>query len=103
MYLDKARIEIREDKVKKYLLIFKDRNDKSGFLLNLGFSMQNWEELQSAIQEIALNNPAILQQETEFGSLYSINGILNGMPIITIWMNEPAINSFRFVTLYPDK
>ena len=86
-----------------YLLVKKERNDKSGFLTKLGFTKDNWQELKVEISEIASKNEAILQQETEFGSLYEVKGELKAFGVVTIWFATVDNDKFRFITLFPDR
>ena len=37
---------IQDQKLTKYLLVFKPRNDKSKFLARAGFNLNNWQQLK---------------------------------------------------------
>ncbi len=89
---------------KKLLNIYwlKRKNDKSKFLLSLGYSKENWQELLNDIKNIAVNNDLVLERASEFGNLYSIKGELKNKSIITIWLQQVKKNIYRFITLYPD-
>jgi len=50
---------IQDQKLTKYLLVFKQRNDKSQYLDQAGFRLENWEQLKIAIQTIIQENEAI--------------------------------------------
>ena len=80
----------------------KNKNDKSKFLLALGYSKENWLELSNDIKNIAVNNDLVLEKTSEFGNLYSIKGQLKNKSIITIWLQQVNKNVYRFITLYPD-
>lgn len=97
------KVEIAEEKLLGYLLIKKDRNDKSGFLSKLGFTKNNWQDLRDAIMEIMNENEATLQQETPFGSLYEVKGQIKDFGIVTIWLVSVDENKFRFITLFPNR
>ena len=43
---------IPEPKLTKYLLVFKPRNDKSKFLAQAGFTLENWQALKTAIENL---------------------------------------------------
>ena len=40
----------------RYWLIFKPRNDKSQFLAQAGFTLDNWQALETAIRELILTS-----------------------------------------------
>ena len=91
-------------KITHYLLVPKDKNDKSKFPNELGYSFDNWEELVNDIQNIVLDNEAVFQKESPFGGgLYEVKGQLRNFGIITIWLMLDNQNTFRFVTLFPNK
>ena len=50
----------------------KEKNDKSKFLMSLGYTKENWQELINDIKQIALSNELVLEKTSEFGDLYSI-------------------------------
>ncbi|MCT7971898.1 hypothetical protein [Laspinema olomoucense] len=50
---------IPDDKINRYLLVQKARNDKSKFLAKAGFTTKNPEALKAAIQSILETGEAI--------------------------------------------
>jgi hypothetical protein len=91
-------------KITNYLLVPKDKNDKSKFLNELGYTLDNWEILVEDIRNIVLENEAFFQKESPFGGdLYEVKGQLRNFGIITIWLMLDNQNTFRFVTLFPNK
>jgi hypothetical protein len=91
-------------KITNYLLVPKDKNDKSKFLNELGYTLDNWEILVEDIRNIVLENEAFFQKESPFGGdLYKVKGQLRNFGIITIWLMLDNQNTFRFVTLFPNK
>lgn len=99
---------IPESKLTKYLLIFKQRNDKSQYLAQGGFFLKNWQSLESAIKALIHTNEAIQDITDEYGTYYQVNGILQGinqtkLPVITIWIQRKVDQKFYFVTLKPDR
>jgi hypothetical protein len=91
-------------KITNYLLVPKDKNDKSKFLNELGYTLDNWEELSNDIQNIVIENEAVFQKNTPFGGdLYEVKGQLRNFGIITIWLVLDNQKTFRFVTLFPNK
>ena len=101
MHIPEERIEIAEDKLTDYLLIQKEKNDKSGFLLKLGYTKENWKELQNDIKYIATHNEAVLQQQTPFGDMYEVKGRLKNFGIVTIWLLAVDAEKYKFITLFP--
>jgi hypothetical protein len=103
MVLTKEQIIIPKDKLTEYLLVFKERNDTSIFLKELGFNKDNWEDLAIAIADLALANEIEFHKKSMYGDLYTIRGMLNGLSMVTIWFHLEPSNQFRFVTLFPEK
>ena len=101
MILKPEQLIISEEKILDYLLVQKEKNDKSGFLSGLGFSRANYQELVEEIRKIATTNEAVLSRTNEFGNLYKIEGKLKNSLVVTIWIEQIENNKFRFVTLYP--
>lgn len=56
MLIPVERVEIPEEKITDYLLVQKEKNDKSAFLFNLGYSLENAKELTEDIKYIATHN-----------------------------------------------
>ena len=102
MKIRPEQLDIPAEKITEYLLVRKEKNDKSKFLLALGYSLNNWQNLINDIKGIATNNDMVLERESEFGNLYSINGELKSKLINTIWLKQVEKNIYRFITLYPD-
>ncbi len=102
MKIKPEQLDIPEEKITEYLLAKKEKNDKSKFLLSLGYSKENWQDLLDDIKNIAISNELILERKSEFGNLYSIKGALKRKFIITIWLKQMDKDIYRFITLYPD-
>lgn len=103
MFLSKEQIIIPKEKITDYLLVYKERNDKSIYLKELGFTKDNWEDLAIAIAEMAISNEVEFHKKSIFGDLYSITGKLKELSTVTIWFHLASTNQFRFVTLFPNK
>jgi hypothetical protein len=103
MHLSKEQLIIPEEKLKQYLLVYKERNDKSGFLKSLGFELENWQDLAIEIAELAVSNEVRFEKHSEFGNLYSVLGKLRDLEVVTIWFHLEPSNKYRFVTLFPNK
>lgn len=97
--------EIAREKLTRYLLVAKPKNDKSRFLAQVGFTLVNPEELEVAIRQIITINEAIFERENEYGIFYQVKGNLHGpsdiIKVVTIWILQDGNGAFRFVTLKP--
>ncbi len=99
---------IAKSKLNKYLLQWRFEDDKSLFLSNAGYTIQNAEELLDDIRKQILPLDAEKFEETEYGSKFRIRGLLKGpngntLRIVTIWIMEENTQQTKFVTLFPDK
>ncbi|NEO18727.1 MULTISPECIES: DUF6883 domain-containing protein [unclassified Moorena] len=96
-------------KLTRYLLVWRDNDDKSKFLAQAGYSQENWQQLEIDLRSQILPLDATLSDEpNRFGDVYTIRGILVGpngveLDIKTIWMVEHETQQTKFITLYPDK
>jgi hypothetical protein len=99
---------ISPEKLIQYLLTPKKRNDKSKFLAQAGYNIDNWRILENDIRRQILSLEAVPLEKSEYGRSYEISGMWvgpngKGLSVKTIWMIE-NVNSFaKFITLYPDK
>ncbi|MGA9381724.1 MAG: DUF6883 domain-containing protein [Phormidium sp.] len=99
---------ISSAKLTKYLLVLLPKDDKSQFLAQAGYTIENWQQLEQDLREQILPLEAIQITETEFGVKYRIRGSLispNGttIQVITIWIIDSLDRQTKFVTLFPDK
>jgi hypothetical protein len=99
---------ISKAKITKYLLILLPKDDKSQFLAQAGYGLENWQQLESDLREQILPLEATPIEETEFGLKYQIRGSLIGpngisLRIFTIWLIDASSQQTKFVTLFPDK
>ena len=104
-YLDGNAI-IAKEKLTKYLLIRQEQNDKSQFLEQAGYTLENWQQLEQDLRKQVLSLKAIPTTKTRYGQKYVIFGVLVGvngvnLRVKTIWIVRN--NTTRFVTLFPDK
>ena len=98
---------ISETKLKEYLLVHRDEDDKSGFLAQAGYSLASWNELEIDLRR-QLELDALLIGTTQYGEMYHIKGQLVGpngkrLNVITVWIRLRATGETRFVTLVPNK
>jgi hypothetical protein len=99
---------ISREKITKYLLVEKKRNDKSKWLSTAGYTLENWERLAEDIRRLLLSKKAAPEENSEYGQRYIIRGQLKGpngslLPVCTIWMTEYDSGNTKFITMYPDK
>ncbi len=91
---------IIDDRKMEYLLTPKDRDDKSSFLIGLGYSLRNPEALWREIYQNTDKNTLSFARLTPHALLCKAKTVLRGKIVTTIWALEP-IMSLRFITLIP--
>lgn len=99
---------IPHDKITRYLLVQKARNDKSKFLAQAGFTLENPEALVAAIQLLVAVGEAVEDRSNEYGLFYQVAGELVGvngvnLSVVTIWLQRQIDGKFHFITLKPLK
>lgn len=99
---------IPEAKLTKYLLVRKQKDDKSQFLAQAGYQLDNWQNLEQDLRTQILPLKAVLVKQTEWGINYNITGALTGpngvtLQVITGWIVNFNPPETRFVTLVPNK
>jgi hypothetical protein len=85
---------IPDAKITQYLLVLKARNDKSRFLAQAGFTQENPEALELAIQKQAMDEEAIEEKSNEYGTFYQIAGELVGVNGVSL--SVISNSKFRF-------
>lgn len=94
------------EKLTQYLLIPLPKDDKSKFLAQAGYTLDNWQQLEQDLRTQILTQSAELIETTRYGKKYAIRGCLRGingveLNVMTIWI---VVNgTTKFVTLVPDK
>jgi hypothetical protein len=67
-------------KLTKYLLIWRDADDKSKFLAQAGYGKENWRQLEIDLRNQILPLEAVPRDEpNQFGDVYEIRGVLRGV------------------------
>lgn len=99
---------IAQEKLTQYLLTLRKRNDKSQWLAQAGYTLENWQVLEKDLRNQILSVDATPTENTEYGQMYEIKRKLIGpngknLPVCTIWMTETATGNTKFITMYPDK
>ena len=67
---------IPDAKITKYLLVPLPKDDKSKFLAQAGYTLNNWRRLKEDIRVQILPQPAKLSEKTSYGDKYEIRTCL---------------------------
>jgi hypothetical protein len=96
---------IDERKLTDYLLVPRPWDDKSAFLRQAGFVLQNWDALLTALRLLAESSDAFEDRADDYGTFYRTQGTLEGptgaLQVICIWLQPRIGGKIRFVTLKP--
>lgn len=103
---DRAIVETA--KVRDYLLSAEHPigRAKAPFFHALGFSQEQWSELQEALLALGRTGDATPREPNAFGQKYLVRGILRGprgrtADTLTVWIVLHGEAVPRFVTAYP--
>ena len=100
-------IAVSREKLLKYLLVSRPTDDKSKYLSSAGFTLRAPDRLQEAILELARTAESTEDGRNEYGVFWRTEGMLVGplaeLPIVLIWLQRFADESFHFVTLKPKR
>ncbi|HUN05770.1 MAG TPA: hypothetical protein PLQ56_04195 [Aggregatilineales bacterium] len=99
---------ISPDKLSRYLLVFREKNDKSGFLNKAGFTLDEPEKLEDAIRKLISEHELETDGEDEYGQYVRVEGSMTGpnghiIEVVTIWMQRTGDETYRFITLKPKR
>ncbi len=99
---------IADAKITKYLLSPRSENEKSKFLGQAGYNLNNWQQLKRDLFTQILTQEAQFNETTRYGDKYQIKGTLTGpngtnLPIVSIWMVESVSGLTKFITLFPER
>ena len=96
---------IAREKLTQYLLVPRQKNDKSRFLAQVGFTLQNPDALEEAIRALIAENEAVTDRDNEYGIFYRVEGDLYGpygiLSVVTVWILRTNNNCYHFITLKP--
>jgi hypothetical protein len=103
-----AHAQIAREKLTRYLLVRRPVGDKSEFLRQAGYTLDNPQRLEEDIRKQILMQDAVPLEKTNYGDLFEIRGSLAGpnnkvLKVKTVWMQELGTGITKFITLYPDK
>lgn len=101
-------IVIPDEKLTRYLLLPRAWDDKSKYLAQAGFTLDNPEALKKALVELAKNSETVQDGVNEYGEFLRLDGILTGpaglsISVTAIWLRRYIDRSVHFVTLKPRK
>ncbi|CUS38692.1 conserved hypothetical protein [Candidatus Nitrospira nitrosa] len=102
-----AETVISVEKLVRYLLVPQLRWDKSSFLRQAGYELNNAVHHLRDLREQILPLDVALLERNQFGQYYEIRGALTGpngniLSVRTIWMTEHLSGITKFITLIPD-
>ena len=88
------------------MLVYKEKDDKSLFLAQAGFTLENVEDLEALIIQHVFDTEAEGDRENRYGTFYRLQGDLVGLNgqalnVITIWLYDKTTSQVRFITLKP--
>ena len=98
---------IAPEKLTKYLLVPRSKNDKGRYLARAGFNVARPEILEKAIRALVASVDAVEDIMDVYGQDYTVRGELIGpsgvrLPVVVVWVRR-ADGQFRLVTVKPDK
>jgi hypothetical protein len=106
---NRDRAIIEPSKITEYLLNtdHKRGGAKAKLLIQFGYSIDNWQQLEADIRSFHLNEDVNLITETVYGTRYQISANLItpiGRPLTvkTVWQIDLNTNFPRLITLVPD-
>ena len=105
--LSDDQVIIPHENLTAYLLVPKERDDKSQFLAQAGFTQDNPNELDTALRRLIQEHDAIADRNNEYGTFYQVTGALHGtlktLAVVTVWLHIAHNAVYRFITLKPNK
>lgn len=100
---------IETTKLTKYLLNPKHKRggDKAKLLQRLGYSLNNWQQLEADIRQYHLDEDVDIVKETSYGIRYEISALLQtptgeSRLVRTVWQIDKGVDFPRLITLIPD-
>ena len=79
---------------------------KQPFFVALGYSRDQWQQLEADLLELAASGDARIGQKTEYGQKYEVRSRLEGpsgksAEVVSIWIILENEQMPRFVTAFP--
>jgi len=80
---------------------------KAPFFLSLGYSSENWRQLEADLRSQHLSQDATADERTPYGRKYAIRATLIGpsgrsAEVVSVWVVRTGETFARFVTAYPE-
>lgn len=103
-----SNLFIPDRKITNYLLVYQPKDDKSEYLALAGYSRENWQILKRDIMESVGGAEVAEVTPTGWGTRFKIKNQWSGpngrlVKVITIWQQDEASDTVKFITLYPDQ
>lgn len=100
---------IEQSKITDYLLNINHQRggSKAKMLINYGYSLENWQQLESDIRKFHLNAEVSIIKETPYGIRYEIiaeilTPIHKPLLMKTVWQIDTGTELPRLITMIPD-
>lgn len=101
---------VDRDKITDYLLnpAHPDNGGKAPFFLALGFRLDNWQSLATALRKLADTTAVTKKMASPHGLKYILDGKIEtpsgkSPSVRTIWIVDQGLQAPRLVTAYPSK
>ncbi|MGV0028367.1 DUF6883 domain-containing protein [Phormidesmis priestleyi] len=99
---------VQDQKLTEYLLVFQEKDDKSGYLALAGYTLENWQLLKQDILKATEGAEVAQVIFTGWGTRFKVESQWSGIngrsfDIITLWQQDEGSDTIRFITLYPNK
>jgi hypothetical protein len=83
-----------------------DNGGKARFFQSLGYTPENWEQLATALRDLARTADVDEEVASPFGTKYIIEAELPSLTarsaaVVTVWICEDPLRLPRLVTAYP--
>lgn len=103
-----SNLLIQDQKLTNYLLVYQPKDDKSEYLALAGYSQENWQILKRDIMEAVEGAEVAEVTSTGWGTRFKVKSQWYGpnsrlVKVVTIWQQDEASETVKFITLYPDK
>ena len=100
---------IESSKLTEYLLNIDHKRGgaKAKLLIQFGYSIDNWEQLEADIRKFHLMQDVTVIKETDYGTRYEISSSLitpinRPLVVKTVWQIDIGTDIPRLITLVPD-
>lgn len=82
---------IAKAKLTEYLLVPLAKDDKSQFLAEAGYTIDNWQRLEQDLREQILSLEAIPTARTQYGQKYAITGNLSSPMVVRFELKRSGL------------